>query len=59
MHQIKENDHFAREERSKKQAEREAEVVQKINDLTSKNPRLRVEAAKRLGELHGGTARRS
>jgi len=38
-----------------RQLDREAEVAQKIIALTSKNARLRAEAAKRLGELHEGT----
>jgi len=41
-------------DRASRQVEREAEAAQKKIALTSKNPRLRVEAAKRLGELHAG-----
>lgn len=48
-------DELTRQDRAGKQAEREAEAAQRIVDLKSKNPRLRVEAAKRLGDLHLGT----
>jgi HEAT repeat protein len=41
-------------DRAYRQVEREAEIAQKKIALTSRNPRLRVEAAKRLGELHSG-----
>jgi HEAT repeat protein len=48
-------DELTRQDRAGKQAERETDAAQRIVDLKSKNPRLRVEAAKRLGDLHLGT----